>query len=176
MGRGCPLISSPNASPWIARRRRCGPSGHRACCRRKDRLIEMPLDNEAALDDALTRSADGAMVIGDDERVVLWNHSAERLLGYGPGDVIGRTCYDVLAGCDEAGNRLCSRECHVLRLARRGDPVRTFDMRTRTKAGRQVWLNISTLVSHTPDGGCVVTHLFRDVTDKAASPRLPDDQ
>ena len=114
--------------------------------------------------------------IGDDERVVLWNQSAERLLGYGPVDVIGLTCYDVLAGCDEAVNPLCSRDCHVLRLARRGDPVRTFDMRTRTKAGRQVRVNISTLVSHTPDGGCVVTHLFRDVTGRAASPPVPDDR
>jgi PAS domain S-box-containing protein len=136
----------------------------------------MPLHIESALEDALTHSADGAMVIGNDERVVLWNPSAERLLGHAPEDVIGRACYDVLAGRDEAGNRLCSRECPVLRLARRGDPVRTFDMRTLTKANRQVWLNISTLVCHTPDGGCVIIHLFRDVTGKAASPRLPDER
>ena len=59
----------------------------------------MPLV-EPSLDLALARAGDGAFVIGADSRIVLWNRSAERILGYTPRDVIGRPCCDVFVGHD----------------------------------------------------------------------------
>ena len=116
------------------------------------------------LDQALARAGDGAFVIDADGRVTLWNRSAERLLGYPAREVLGRPCCDVFSGYDEAGNRLCYQGCHVRSLIRMDETVQTFDMRTRTKAGRPLWINISILTTKGEQGGPMTIHLFRDVT------------
>jgi PAS domain S-box-containing protein len=92
------------------------------------------------LDAALARTADGAFVIGPDGVIVLWNRAAERILGYTAREVIGRPCCDLFVGHDDQGNRLCYRGCHVMALVKMGDPVQSFDMKTRSKNGRPVWI------------------------------------
>lgn len=117
------------------------------------------------LDAALARTADGAFVIGPDGVIVLWNRAAEKMLGYTAREVIGRPCCDLFVGHDDHGNRLCYRGCHVMALVRMGDPVQSFDMKTRSKNGRPVWINVSTLVVSGGRAGVPLTvHLFRDVT------------
>jgi PAS domain S-box-containing protein len=117
------------------------------------------------LDQALARTADGVFVVGTDGRILLWNRAAERILGYTAREVSGRPCCDLFVGSDERGNRLCYRGCHVMTLVQMGEPVQNFDMATRTKAGRPVWLNIS-IIPITADRreGAVTVHMFRDVT------------
>ncbi len=117
------------------------------------------------LDEAFARTADGAFAIGPDGRIVLWNRAAEKMLGYSAREVIGRLCCDLFVGHDDSGNRLCYQGCHVMSLVKMGDPVQSFDMRTRTKAGRPIWVNLSTLTVPTrQNGGPLTVHLFRDVT------------
>jgi PAS domain S-box-containing protein len=118
------------------------------------------------LEEALQRAGDGVFVVGDDGRIVFWNRAAERILGYAPRDVVGRPCCDIFAGHDDDGNRLCYQGCHVMSLVRLAEPVQSFDMRTRTKAGRPVWLGISVLrMPPSPAGGAGLTvHLCRDIT------------
>jgi DNA-binding CsgD family transcriptional regulator len=62
------------------------------------------------------------------------------------------------------GDRLCYEGCHVQSLLRMGEPVQSFDLRTRTKTGRPVWLNVSILSMNDAAGEKVAVHLFRDVT------------
>ena len=120
---------------------------------------------EGMLDQALAGSGDGVFVIGADGQIVLWNRSAERILGYTAREVIGRRCCDVFVGRDADANRLCYQGCHVMTLVKMGEPIQTFDMSTRTKAGTPVWINVSILVVP-PNGtvGTLTIHLFRDVT------------
>ncbi len=119
----------------------------------------------SGLDEAFARSADGAFAIGPDGRIVLWNRAAEKMLGYSAREVLGRPCCDIFVGHDDDGNRLCYQGCHVMTLVKMGDPVQSFDMQTRTKAGRPVWVNLSTLsLPAGPSGGPLTVHLFRDVT------------
>jgi PAS domain S-box-containing protein len=136
------------------------------------------------LDEALARAGDGAFVIGPDGRIVVWNRSAERILGYAAREVIGRPCCEILVGRDESGNRLCHAGCHVMTLVKMGDAVQNFDMETRTKTGRPIWLNISILITGgNGHGSAITTHLFRDVTatkelltmvrDRLAGPSAP---
>lgn len=117
------------------------------------------------LDDLLARAGDGACVVGADGRILLWNRTAERILGYQARDVVGRPCCDIFAGYDDKGNRLCYQGCHVSTLVKLGESVQSFDMRTRTRSGQPVWLNFSVLTA-SPDGGAgqLIIHLFRDVT------------
>ena len=118
-----------------------------------------------SLDEALARTADGAFAIGPEGRIVLWNRAAEKMLGYAAREAIGRPCCDLFVGFDDRGNRLCYQGCHVMTLVKMGDPVQSFDMRTRTKAGRPIWVNLSTLtVPSGQAGGPLTVHLFRDVT------------
>jgi PAS domain S-box-containing protein len=117
------------------------------------------------LDGLLTNTADGVCAIGVDGRIVLWNRSAERMLGYPAREALGRNCCDVFVGRDPAGNRLCYQGCHVQTLVKRGEPVEHFQMATRTKAGKPIWLDISILAVPGVRRELTTTvHLFRDVT------------
>ena len=116
---------------------------------------------EVRVDQALADSDDGAFVIGADGRIVLWNRAAERILAYTASEVIGRRCGDIFVGRDHDRNRVCYQGGH----AKMGEPIQTFDMQTRTKAGTPVWINVSILV--VPDNstaGTLTIHLFREVT------------
>jgi PAS domain S-box-containing protein len=118
-----------------------------------------------SLDDAIARAGDGAFAIGPDGRIVLWNRAAEKMLGYSAREAIGRPCCDLFVGHDDSGNRLCYQGCHVMSLVKMGDSVQSFDMQPRTKAGRPIWVNLSTLtVPAGQPGGPLTVHLFRDVT------------
>lgn len=123
-----------------------------------------PAGPTTSLDRTLARAGDGAFVTGIDGRIVLWNRSAERILGYAARDVLGRGCCDIFGGYDDDGNRLCYQGCHVMSLLRIDEAVQSFDMRTRTKAGRPVWINVSILRTNGEGDAPATVHLFRDVT------------
>ncbi len=116
------------------------------------------------LDQALARAGDGVSVVDGGGRIVLWNRSAEKILGHTSRDVLGRPCCDIFVGHDDKGNRLCYQGCHVMTLVKLGESVQNFDMRTRTKAGQATWLNISILTTPSGQGETLTIHLFRDIT------------
>lgn len=119
---------------------------------------------ESSLEQALARAGDGAFVVTDDGRITLWNQAAARILGYTAREAVGRPCCELFVGRDDNGNRLCYAGCHVMTLVKMGDPVQNFDMQTRAKTGRSLWLNVSVIAI--PDGGDGprTIHLFRDVS------------
>jgi PAS domain S-box-containing protein len=118
----------------------------------------------SGLDQMLERTGDAVFVTGADERIMFWNRAAEKILGYPAREAVGRLCCDLFSGIDDKGNRLCYRGCHVTTLVRMGEAVQNFDMRTRTKTGRPVWLNISVLPLPGKNGSTMTVHLCRDVT------------
>ncbi len=121
--------------------------------------------DKGGLEGALARAGDGVFAVGPAGRVTLWNRSAEKILGWSAAEVMGRACCEIFAGLDGHGNRLCYQGCHVMSLVKLGESVQHFDMQTRTKAGRPVWLNISILQAPGgPAGRSLTIHLFRDVT------------
>jgi PAS domain S-box-containing protein len=113
----------------------------------------------------LAGAADGAFAMRSDGRITLWNLAAERITGYMAADVLGRRCCDVFAGRDAGGEPLCSSSCRLLTLIKHGEPVETFDLHTRSRGGRPIWLNMSTVVL--PDRDTEDTRgirMFRDGT------------
>lgn len=123
----------------------------------------MTIDDRLAA--SLQRTGDGAFVTGAEGRILLWNRAAERMLGFTTREVANKACCEVFGGYDGAGNRLCYPGCHIQSLVRLTEPVGSYDMRTRTKAGKAVWLNVSVLpLPANGDAAPATLHLFRDVT------------
>jgi len=127
--------------------------------------MKKPKAEERGLEQILARTGDGVCAVGPEGRVVLWNGAAEKILGWSAREVMGRPCCDVFVGLDDHGNRLCYKGCHVMNLVKLGEPIQHFDMETRTKAGKPVWLDISILEAPSSGpAGALAIHLFRDVT------------
>lgn len=116
------------------------------------------------LEQTLAHAGDGVCVIATDGRIVLWNGAAERMLGFTRREAVGRTCCEVFSGRDGDGNRLCYQGCHVMSLVKMGEPIQSFDMAARTKAGNPIWLNITILAFNGNGLGPLTAHVFRDVT------------
>jgi PAS domain S-box-containing protein len=94
---------------------------------------------------ALKRSPDAVFVTDRHNRIVFWNQSAARLLGYDEEEVLGQACARVLQGCDSYGNRYCSDNCPVTQIATRNERVRRFDLRLRARDDREFAAEITIL-------------------------------
>ncbi len=116
----------------------------------------------------LQRTADGAMLADEQGTIVLWNKAAERLLGFRAGEVLGRPCHEVMCGVTLSGHPFCSPSCAVGQRLGCGAGVRNFDIQTHTKAGKVVWLNVSSLpVPSRKKDRFLFVHLFRDIGKQA---------
>lgn len=114
---------------------------------------------------AFERTGDGVYAVDDDQNIVFWNRTAERLLGHKAADVIGRKCFDVIAGGDYLGHPFCSSDCLVIECARRGYAPANYDVRTESSSDEPKWLNISIVVLPGRKKRSTLTvHLFRDMT------------
>ena len=120
------------------------------------------LDGPLAI--VLDRTGDGAFATDANGTIVGWHAAAERLLGYSAREAKGRSCCQILDGYDASGNRLCFAGCQITTLLRRDEPVQSFEMRTRSKSGRPLWLSISVLSTAADRAAGVTIHLMRDIT------------
>ncbi len=124
----------------------------------------------------LAGTADGALLMDRDGKVAFWNRAAERLLGFRADEVLGRPCHEVMRGDTLEGQPLCSAACAVGGRIARGGVVHNFDMQARTKAGRAIWLNVSSLPIPTRKRDRFwAAHLFRDITRQAKVRQLVDE-
>lgn len=117
------------------------------------------------------RSTEAIYVSDSRQRIVAWSPAAERLTGYSAEDVIGRPCYEVIAGTEPDGHPVCRRNCSVVRNARRGRPTTTYEVTARRKDGDRVCLESSIVVA--ADGQRsrpYMLHLVRPAETPADSP------
>lgn len=132
-------------------------------------------DMERSIMTMLTRAADGAMLADEQGQVVFWNKAAELLLGFRAEDVRGRPCQDVMRGETLSGHPFCSPSCAIGHQLGCGRAVRNFDIRTHTKAGTVMWLNVSSLpVPSRKRNRYRFVHLFRDISSQAKIQSLLD--
>ena len=99
------------------------------------------------LEEILSRTGEGALVVGPEGRVVLWNRAAQKILGWRAREVIGRPCRDVLGSTVDHGTERLER----------------VEMQARTKSGRPVWLDVRVLEARGP-AGTLLIYLIRDAT------------
>ena len=125
---------------------------------------------------AFAKTADGALIINQDQDIIYWNRAAEDILGYTHNEVAGLSCYQILKGCDNQGQLVCHKYCRVAMTALNGGTVTNYDSCIRTKLGDVRWINVSTFIL--PINGAkvdsVLVHLFRDVTTKKENEQFVD--
>ncbi|MGA7991591.1 MAG: LuxR C-terminal-related transcriptional regulator [Thermoanaerobaculia bacterium] len=79
------------------------------------------------------------------DRIVYWNEGAERILGWKPEEVLGKACYDVLAGRDVFGNVYCAQDCGAVKTATEGEDPRPFLLDVRKKGTGTVKIVVRTV-------------------------------
>ena len=122
----------------------------------------LPPPELSILLEALVPSPDPVYVTDRQNRIVFWNLSAERLLGYTADEVVGFPCAASLQGCDSHGNRYCADECPITQAAKRGETVRHFGLHLRARDGHVLPMDVSilTLALRAPGAFCLV-HVLR---------------
>ena len=102
---------------------------------------------------SLALSPDAVFVTSRHNRIVFWNRSAERLLGYSAEEATGLSCAELLMGCDVHGNRYCGESCPVSQIAARHESVLNFFLSLRARDGRPVEMEVSLihLAAPSPD-------------------------
>jgi DNA-binding CsgD family transcriptional regulator len=90
----------------------------------------------------------GCAAFSTDEngQITAWNAAARELLGHSSEDMIGRACSEILCGADMFGNRFCDEDCAVLKMARKGEAVRNFQIDISGKNGQALRAGICTMV------------------------------
>ncbi|MGH9369145.1 MAG: LuxR C-terminal-related transcriptional regulator [Thermoanaerobaculia bacterium] len=126
----------------------------------------MPYSSEAL--DRIARSGEAVFAIDSADRIILWNRKCEELLGHPARSVLGKHCYDVLAGRDAHGNVYCYRNCPVAYQAREKpkDPVRRFPISIEIPKQGPRWFEVSlfAIPSYHPALSTVV-HVMRQAKD-----------
>jgi PAS domain S-box-containing protein len=122
----------------------------------------------------LADAADGAFVVNKNQYIIYWNLAAQKMLGYAPNKVVGRPCYEVLRGCNEKGQVICTHHCTVMTAVSAGKPIYDYDLVTCTRSGDMRWINVSILTTClTQDRSSpLVVHLFRDATQSKQNEQL----
>jgi PAS domain S-box-containing protein len=111
-------------------------------------------DGETPLVDWLRRfrSAEALYVSDGRQRIVAWSPEAEALFGRSAAEVLGRPCYEVMAGREPGGHPVCRRNCRVVTNARRGRPTASYEIVARRGDGEAVTVR-STIILAPPGSG-----------------------
>jgi DNA-binding CsgD family transcriptional regulator len=127
-------------------------------------------DSEAL--DRIARSGQAVFAIDSSDRVILWNKKCEEMLGKPARSVLGKRCYDVMAGRDENGNIYCYRNCPVAHQARekQNDPVHRFQLSVDIGKGgrRSIEVSLFAIPSYHPALSTVV-HVLREGKQKTSA-------
>lgn len=135
------------------------------------RTFPSPNDELTPLFHALELSPDAVFVTDRRNHIVFWNDAARLLLGFTNEEAVGADCFDLLSGCDSFGNRYCSEECPVMRIANRGEVVRNFALSLRAKDGSPIVTSVSVLQlrAAAPDD-YLLAHLVRSSDPDVRAP------
>jgi PAS domain S-box-containing protein len=90
--------------------------------------------------------SDAAFAIGGGLNITAWNRGAQQLLGYAPGEVIGRHCSEVIQAVLPGGESLCVPSCDGIQCFRRERSFAASVCHARHKDGGWVAMSIASVV------------------------------
>ncbi len=89
-------------------------------------------------------TADAAFALAPNGLIAAWNQAATELFGLREGEVIGKSCNEVLHGVDECG-RVCGENCTIRQRAQTHQPLKSYDIQVQT-GGKRQWCNVSIII------------------------------
>lgn len=95
--------------------------------------------------DTLASTAEAAYATNGNGEIVGWNKAAEHLSGYEEERVLGKPCYEIVAGKDPFGNRFCDENCTLMNMARRGEPIHNFELQVRNSRSEMIRVDVSVI-------------------------------
>ena len=118
---------------------------------------------------ALATASCGAYAATIDQRIVFWNEAATRILGFGPDEVVGRRCYEVLkSGAPGGLTPQCLGGCPSIRHLRAGLVPGTTRLQMACSSGERKWAAVTAMVvSGILRDAPLLVHLFEDGGDAA---------
>lgn len=123
--------------------------------------------------DVLALSSDPMFAINQRHRIVFWNKPLRHLVGFEYDEVVGKSCANVLSGLDTHGNRYCSDACPILSLTQRGECARQFRLRSKTKSGDAIALDVMVVKFSLRNGGVLLVHIVRPAEAVAIAATAP---
>ena len=126
---------------------------------------------------ALLREARfGAYAMSLDQTIVFWNQGAQRILGFAPEEVIGRRCYEVVAGLVPGGfTPACLEGCPSIRSLRAGTVPHAITMEMRCASGERKAVSLTPMVvAGAEEDAPLLVHLFDDGSEAEGSDRAAD--
>ncbi|WP_077390921.1 sensor domain-containing diguanylate cyclase [Mobilibacterium timonense] len=108
----------------------------------------------------------GCYVLSPDQMVHFWNREASKLIGYAPGEVIGKRCAQLPFSCSfVSGDAIPTPSCPAI-LACRSKQVQTMKMFMRKKNGDSILIRNTVIPLKGKDGGVSeMMSLFIPVTE-----------
>jgi len=115
----------------------------------------------------LESTGDAAFAVTEQGEICSWNKSAEMLFGFPAKEALNRSCRQVLAGVGSLGTSVCHEGCVVLSCHARTSQFPNFDLNVKTRSGKRLWVNVSTLVYHNErTGRRLLVHLAHDISEQ----------
>ncbi len=128
---------------------------------------------EGELFTLLQGTTDAAFSVTEAGEILSWNKAAEKLFGYTSAEAVHKTCYDILEGMGPLGTRVCRQHCSVAECAGGNTEIPNFDMNVKTRSGKRLWINLSTIVfNNQRTGRQLLIHLAHDVTAQKKTEEL----
>jgi PAS domain S-box-containing protein len=128
---------------------------------------------ESELFALLERTSDAAFSVNEQGEIMSWNKAAEKLLGHSAIEAVHKTCYEILDGMGPLGTRVCHQHCSVAECVGGNNEIPNFDMSVKTRSGKRLWINMSTIVfDNQRTGRRLPVHLAHDVTEQKKSEEL----
>jgi PAS domain S-box-containing protein len=124
--------------------------------------------------DLIAESKTAAYGMDRNDRIVYWNEGASKVLGWKADEVLGRACFDVLAGRDVFGNRYCMHDCAIVRAAASGDVTEPFVMDVVRKGGGNTKIVVRTTPLPAPGPAFVCLMHFIETGEDRDLDRIVD--
>lgn len=114
----------------------------------------------------MASSTDGVFAVGADNKIVFWNKSAQKIMGYKPKEVLGKSYKEIIPATDFNGNPVCLKKTGFKKENNNDvNRVHNYEIITHSIKANRIWLSIS--VFYVPEGldkyGMSV-YIFRDIT------------
>ncbi len=111
----------------------------------------------------LSDSADGIVILDNNETIQLWNKGAEQIFGYSSEEMIGKRFSKLLPP-----HLLTSGELETIsRVVHEKGFIRDYETQRMTKSGRILWINVTrTLIRDSSENILGSSVVLRDITER----------